>query len=159
GSMHCCVATDDMLEFLLALLTTATVGVLLLPLLRSRAGATSRFDGVLAIHRDQLAEIERERKSGTLPEADAAAARTEVERRILAAADQAAKVPAATPLSTVHRLLPPALALVIPLLAIGLYLQLGHPGLPSAPFVKGARPASEPQVDVARLVAEARSRA
>jgi cytochrome c-type biogenesis protein CcmH len=148
-----------MLEFLLALLTTATVGVLLLPLLRSRAAATSRFDGELGIYRDQLAEIERERASGTLPEADAAAARTEVERRILAAADQAANSRVAVPSATLHRLLPPALALAIPLLALGFYLQLGHPGLPSAPFASGARPAAEPQMDIARLVAEARSRA
>ena len=48
-----------MLEFLLALLTTATVGALLVPLLRSRVTSRSRFDGELAIYRDQLAEIAR----------------------------------------------------------------------------------------------------
>jgi cytochrome c-type biogenesis protein CcmH len=53
-----------MLEFLLALLTTATVGALLIPLLRTRVTSTSRFDGELAIYRDQLAEIERERAAG-----------------------------------------------------------------------------------------------
>ena len=74
-----------MLEFLLALLTTATVGVLLIPLLRARVTTTSRFEGELAIYRDQLAEIERERAAGTLPESEAAAARIEIERRILAA--------------------------------------------------------------------------
>ena len=50
-----------MFEFLLALLTTATVGVLLMPLLRARSsstdGSSDRFDGELAIYRDQLAEI------------------------------------------------------------------------------------------------------
>ena len=34
-----------MLEFLLALLTTATVGVLLIPLLRARTESTGRLDG------------------------------------------------------------------------------------------------------------------
>ncbi|HEX9556759.1 MAG TPA: c-type cytochrome biogenesis protein CcmI, partial [Reyranella sp.] len=77
-----------MLEFLLALLTTATVGVLLIPLLRARSTPSNRFDGELLIYRDQLAEIERERAAGTLPESEAAAARIEVERRILAAGDQ-----------------------------------------------------------------------
>ena len=50
-----------MLEFLLALLTTATVGVLLVPLLRTSARRTERLDSALASYRDQLAEIERAR--------------------------------------------------------------------------------------------------
>jgi cytochrome c-type biogenesis protein CcmH len=148
-----------MLEFLLALLTTATVGALLIPLLRARAtsthGSSARFDGELAIYRDQLAEIERERTGGALSEDEAAAARLEIERRILAA-DATAKTTAA-PVDALHRLLPPVLALAIPLLALGLYLKVGHPGVPAAPFVAGAKPPAE-QLDVAQLVAQARAR-
>lgn len=146
-----------MLEFLLALLTTATVGALLIPLLRRRAPSTSRFEGELAIYRDQLAEIERERAGGSLSESEAAAARLEIERRILAA-DSAAKTTAASS-DTLHRLLPPALALAIPLLALGLYLKVGHPGLPAAPFVAGARPPADQKMDIAQLIAQARARA
>src|SRR5919204_1921272 len=109
-----------MLEFLLALLTTATVGVLLIPLLRARATSTGRFDAELAIYRDQLAEIERERAAGTLAEGEAAAARLEIERRILAAADQA-KSAVSRDASLLHKLLPPALALAIPVLVLGIY--------------------------------------
>ena len=69
-----------MLEFLLALLTTATVAALLWPLLRMRLPARDRLSGELAIYRDQLAELERERAAGTLPTAEAAAARAEIER-------------------------------------------------------------------------------
>jgi cytochrome c-type biogenesis protein CcmH len=149
-----------MLEFLLALLTTATVGALLIPLLRARVtsthGSSARFDGELAIYRDQLAEIERERTGGALSEDEAAAARLEIERRILAA-DAAAKTTAA-PVDALHRLLPPALALAIPLLALGLYLKVGHPGVPAAPFVAGAKPPAEQSLDVAQLVAQARAR-
>jgi cytochrome c-type biogenesis protein CcmH len=145
-----------MLEFLLALLTTATVGALLIPLLRSRMASTSRFEGELAIYRDQLAEIERERAGGTLSESEAVAARLEIERRILAA-DAAAKTTVAPP-DALHRLLPPALALAIPLLALGLYLKIGHPSLPAAPFVAGAKPPAEQSMDVAQLVAQARAR-
>ena len=148
-----------MFEFLLALLATATVGVLLVPLLRARPTATGRFEGELGIYRDQLAEIERERAAGTLPEDQAAAARVEVERRILAAADQAQ--PAASSPGTssaLNKLLPPALALLIPLLALGIYLQVGHPGLPSAPFVPGTRAPAEPTPDIPRLLAAARAR-
>ena len=53
-----------MLDFLLALLATVTVGALLVPLLRPRLASTNRLDGELAIYRDQLAEIERERAAG-----------------------------------------------------------------------------------------------
>ncbi len=145
-----------MLEVLLALLTTATVGALLVPLLRTRATSSDRFDGELAIYRDQLAEIERERAAGTIPESEATAARLEIERRILAAADDARAASAPSP--ALHRLLPPALALAIPLFALGLYLKIGHPGLPAAPFVAGAAAPTDQPMDIARLVAEARAR-
>jgi cytochrome c-type biogenesis protein CcmH len=147
-----------MLEFLLALLTTATVGVLLIPLLRSRTTSTGRLDGELAIYRDQLAEIERERAAGTLPESEAAAARTEVERRILAAGDH--PPPPARAGGTLHKVLPPVLALAIPLLALGLYLQTGRPGLPAAPFVAGKPPpaAVDEPISAAKLLAAARAR-
>jgi|HubBroStandDraft_6_1064221.scaffolds.fasta_scaffold04940_6 cytochrome c-type biogenesis protein CcmH len=147
-----------MLEFLLALLTTATVGVLLIPLLRAKSGTTDRLAGELAIYRDQLAEIERERAAGTLPESEAAAARIEVERRILAAGDH--PPPPARADATLHKVLPPALALAIPLLALGLYLQTGHPGLPAAPFVAGKQtPATiDEPFSVEKLLAAARAR-
>src|SRR5882672_1470342 len=111
-----------MLEFLLAALTTATVGVLLIPLLRSRVAATDRLDNDLAVYRDQLAEVERERAAGTLAPADAGAARLEIERRILTAADRDQAQPA--PQAAAHRYLPPALCLLIPLFALGLYLSI-----------------------------------
>ena len=127
-----------MLEFLLALLTTATVGVLLVPLLRQRSVAVPRLDNDLAIYRDQLAELEREQAAGRLAPAEAKAARTEIERRILTAAEQDAKEAAPKDTARLHRFLPPALCLAVPLVALGLYLQIGRPGLPAAPFVAHA---------------------
>ncbi len=157
-----------MLEFLLALLTTATVGALLLPLLRASARRTERLDSALAIYRDQLAEIERERAAGAMPEAEAAAARIEIERRILAAAGGAANTAdtkARADSSGLHRFLPPALALAIPLLALGVYLQIGRPGLPAAPFsapnsARGAPPQANPNdsVTIEQMLAQARAR-
>lgn len=154
-----------MLEFLLALLTTVTVGALLVPLLRTTARRTERLDSELAIYRDQLAEIERTRADGAVSEADAAAARIEVERRILKAAEGAAgnATNAAAPRdsASLHRFLPPVLALVIPLLALGIYLNVGRPGLPAEPFA--SRPASEhpnpnEPITAERMLAEARAR-
>lgn len=150
-----------MLEFLLALLTTATVAALLWPLLRTRLPARDRLSGELAIYRDQLAELERERAAGRLKPAEAAAARTEIERRMLAAGDAAAAtIKTRTATDAAQKWLPPALSLFVPLLALGLYLQTGRPGLPAAPFAdRGTEHAPAPQqLDVAGLLKEARAR-
>jgi cytochrome c-type biogenesis protein CcmH len=146
-----------MLEFLLAALTTATVGALLIPLLRTRVEATNRLDNDLAVYRDQLAELERERAAGTTSEAEATAARVEIERRILTAAERDAQV--GLPLQpTLNRFLAPALCLVIPLFALGLYLSLGHPGLPSAPFTPDRTLPEAPAARIAEVIASARAR-
>jgi cytochrome c-type biogenesis protein CcmH len=149
-----------MLEFFLALLTTATVGALLVPLLRGQVHKTERLDNDLAIYRDQLAEIDREQGARALSDMEATAARTEIERRILVAAEQDAKE--ATPRDTAgfHRFLTPALCLAVPLVALGLYLEIGQPGLPAAPFVAGRTPpALAPADDPASVIAAAKKQA
>jgi cytochrome c-type biogenesis protein CcmH len=152
-------------EFLLALLTAGTVGVLLVPLLRTRLAATGRLQGDLAIYRDQLAEVERERAAGSLSAEDAAAARTEIERRLLAAADKDGNKDTGAepqPAAAWHRFLPPALCLLIPAFVLGLYLWIGQPGVPSAPFVPRphapatAPPQTGPSLD--QQIAAARTR-
>jgi cytochrome c-type biogenesis protein CcmH len=148
-----------MLEFLLAAMAAATVIVLLVPLLRRERRATPRLDHDLAIYRDQLAEIERERDAGALTTEETNAARLEIERRILVAASQA-EPPAQTTPSMLDRMLPVALSLLIPLAALGLYLEIGHPGLPSAPFDPqraAARQAPDQTITPAQMVAEARA--
>jgi cytochrome c-type biogenesis protein CcmH len=151
------------LEFLLALLTTATVGVLLVPLLKRRVTTTARLDNDLAIYRDQLGELEREQAAGTLAPEEAKAARTEIERRILVAADLVAVEAAPADTAPLHRFLPPALCLAVPLVALGLYLQIGRPGLLAQPFVAaGARPApaaAPQQDDTAALISAAKKNA
>ena len=143
-----------MLEFLVALLTVGTVAALLVPLLRRRIAQdpSASLRAGLAIHRDQLAEIERERAAGTLPESEAAAARIEIERRILAAADKDSSLGArhSSDASSLHRFLPPALSLLVPVFALGLYLQLGAPGLrpQQMPVVAGP---SAPALDLGHL--------
>lgn len=149
-----------MLEFLLALLATLAVAGLLWPLLRVRTETHGRLAAELAIYRDQLAEVERERQAGTLGEAEAGAARTEIERRILAAGAASEPSVAAQASPPAGRWIAPALALLVPLLALGLYLKAGQPGLPAAPFdpAIAARATGEPQLDTLRLIAEARER-
>ena len=147
-----------MLEFLLALLTTVTVSALLVPLVKPRLAARDRLASDTAVYRDQLAEVERER-GRTLDATEADAARTEIERRLLAAADQDLPLGARHSdgaSSSWHRFLTPALCLAVPLFALGLYLNIGTPGLPSAPFfARSHAPAGAPAFDEKKAIAQA----
>lgn len=75
------------LWLLLAAMTAGALALLLMPLLRKGAAAESRAAYDLAVYRDQLTEIERDLERGLLGPEEAVAARTEIERRMLAAAD------------------------------------------------------------------------
>jgi len=149
-----------MLAFLLALLTTATVTALLVPLVKPRLAERDRLASDTAVYRDQLAEVERERGAGTLAAPEADAARTEIERRLLAAADQdlplGARDSDRASSPSWHRFLTPALCLDVPLFALGLYLNIGTPGLPSAPFfARSHAPAGAPAFDEKKAIAQA----
>lgn len=135
-----------------ALMTALAALAVLWPLSRARALKGER-EADLAVYRDQLAEIDRDRDSGRLAVEQAEAARAEVARRMLAAdaARDAAPEPAASP-SDGRRRLAAVLALVlVPFAGAGLYLYLGSPGLPGAPLAE--RMAATPdRSDVAILV-------
>lgn len=124
-----------MLWLVLALMTAAAMFAVLWPLARSRRVDGNASDVV--IYRDQLHEIERDRASGTIGTAEADAARVEVSRRLLAAADAQAP-PAADPaLRLRHRRWTAVAAfVVIPLGAICVYLVLGSPDLPGQPLAQ-----------------------
>src|SRR5262245_43034668 len=117
------------LWFVLATMTAAAVFAVLWPLGR-RAPASAGSD--LDVYRDQLAEIDRDRANGLIGEREAEAARIEVSRRLIAAADQTVPAPAA---GAVRRRRATALAglVLLPLGAVVLYLILGSPDLPGQP--------------------------
>ena len=122
-----------MLALILAILGTTLIVLTLVlgPLLKpARAPATREaFDR--AVYRDQLKELEREVARGAVAESEAATARLELQRRLLAA-DSEDK--AATTGGARKPLLAAALALAIVLIAGGLYLRLGSPGLQDDPY-------------------------
>ena len=74
-----------------ALMTAAAIMAVLWPLSRRKP---VRDGSDVAVYRDQLDEIGRDRAAGLIGEAEAEAARVEVSRRLLAAADAAAAKPA-----------------------------------------------------------------
>lgn len=135
---------------LFALMTGAAIFAVLWPLGRARPLAASANEADLAVYRDQLGEIERDRARGVLPEREAEAARTEVSRRLLAAADRGAEMP--VPGAQFRRRFTSLAVLAgVPLLAFVVYGALGSPGLPDAPLQARLEGAPERQ-DVAILV-------
>ena len=133
------------LAILLGSMAIAAGAFVLLPLLRKRTAADERAAFDRAVYRDQLEELDRDLERGLIGAAEASAARTEIERRILATAADAPKPPAAAGgagISTPARAAIITLAVILPATAAGLYLVLGAPGLPDRPFAD--RPRAEP---------------
>lgn len=110
-------------------LTTLAVALLLVPLILRGRAAEARDAYNLAVYRDQLAEIERDVERGVLSADEAAAAKSEIGRRILAL------TPSAAPRAASSRpLVVAAVAiLVLPFAAWTLYWDLGSPSLPDEP--------------------------
>jgi len=124
-----------MLWLLLALMTGAAIFAVLWPLGRRRSDAPSAND--LAVYRDQLEEIERDRAAGAIGAPEADAARVEVSRRLIAAAEAHKEVKPRQdqPANLQRRRFASVAALVVlPLLAVSLYLVLGSPNLPGQPL-------------------------
>ena len=136
----------------MAILTAAASLTVLMPLYRARRAATPAPE--VSIYRDQLRELDREVGDGLVPAGEANAARTEISRRLLRAADASGM---ATPEGEGMRRPAALVAIVaIPVAALGLYLFLGSPSLPDQPLA--ARLAAPPDTqDVAALVARVES--
>ncbi len=119
------------LWFVFALMTAAAIFAVLLPLgLRSRAGVQG---SETSVYKDQLAEIDRDLTAGLIVAAEADAARTEIGRRLLAAADQADTAPLQS--NQKLRRIAAVVALVgLPVVALAVYLPLGSPLMPDFPL-------------------------
>jgi cytochrome c-type biogenesis protein CcmH len=119
-----------------ALMTLAALAAVLWPLRRRGArAATSADPNDVAIYRDQLAEIERDKTSGIIAPTEAEAARIEISRRLLAAADRLQSVGTAGAAGERPRRFAATAALVaLPIGAVAFYLAVGSPGLPGEPL-------------------------
>ena len=115
-----------------ALMTAAAIFAVLWPLGRSAPRIGGASD--VAVYKDQLQEIDRDRAGGLIGEAEAEAARLEVSRRLLAAADQAPASGVVTQHSLkLRRAVTVGSLLILPFGAPGLYVALGSPNLPGEP--------------------------
>ncbi|MCW8916670.1 MAG: c-type cytochrome biogenesis protein CcmI [Magnetovibrio sp.] len=119
------------------------VAFLIVPLARRAAtnvSAPARADFDLTVYKDQLGEIDRDMERGVLNEDQALAARTEIERRMLAAAEPSDTgleiAETSHPRSTMALMV--SILMIVPLGALSLYLYLGQPTLPDQPLASRA---------------------
>jgi len=142
-----------MFWLMLALMTGVSICAVIWPLAQSRRAVRSGSD--VEVYRDQLDELERDLKAGSIGQSEAGAARVEIARRLLGAAD-AAKAEAAEEIpATTSSYRHAALAMVLLLLPLGtvsLYLQLGSPQLASEYSV--ASSSSDQQTAIESMVAK-----
>lgn len=143
-----------------ALITATAIFAVLWPLGR-REVARSGSD--VAVYRDQLEEITHDRSSGLIGKAEAEAARVEVSRRLIAAADAADAAKAEKPApenSSLWRRRATALAglTLLPAGAAAIYMALGSPQLPGEPLAARLRVAIHANESIAALVSQVEAR-
>ena len=147
------------LWFVFALMTAAAVFAVLWPL--SWRGTRARGGSDLVVYRDQLEEIARDQAAGLIGESEAAAAKVEVSRRLIAAADseKASKAADAGPQARDRsslwrrRIIAAAALLLVPAGAAALYLHLGSPQMPGEPLAARLK-AIHQHSPIAKLVAQ-----
>ncbi len=133
------------------LMAVAASAALIVPLLRARDQAAVASDYDVEVYKDQIAELDRELAAGRLSEDQAAAARTEIARRLLAAdnsrkADRGPAEDARGPRNRLGaQLTALVIAIAVPGAALTIYAQLGTPGLPGTPFAAHTHAPSDAQ--------------
>ena len=114
-----------------AVLTAVVVSLLARPLMKKAAPVDLGGGTDLAVYRDQLAELERERTRGLVEAAQAASMETEISRRMLNAAREAQPVQTTTAPS---RKLTGIIAILFPVAGLAIYLAVGQPDMPGLPL-------------------------
>ena len=135
-------------------LTTFAIALLLVPLILRGRSAEARDAYNLAVYRDQLAEIERDVDRGIIEPVEAAAAKSEISRRILALTPGAASTaPSRAPLVVATIAI-----MLVPFAAWTLYWDLGSPSFEDQPVASrgGAESTTatnpNPHLDMAEAV-------
>ncbi|MHC2463722.1 c-type cytochrome biogenesis protein CcmI [Bradyrhizobium embrapense] len=139
------------LWFVFALMTVAAIFAVLWPL--SRRGRADAGGSEVVVYRDQLAEIDRDMAAGIIGAAEADAARVEISRRLLAAADQSGRDVPVTGSITLRRAAAVVALVGLPVIASSFYLALGSPRLGDFPLAERSRVADANQ-PLANLVAQ-----
>lgn len=125
------------LWFAIAVLTGAILALLLAPLYGRGQAAASRAELDRAVYRDQLAELDRDLARGVIAAPEAEAARNEISRRILQAGggEERASFGGQAWLALA--------VLLVPLIALPIYLRHGSPQLADVPLAERLANAKE----------------
>lgn len=115
-----------------AVLTFMVTFALLAPLWRGHRPAASDTAGEEAVYRDQMKELERDKAAGLISPEEAASARAEIGRRLLAVADKQERAAVSRPRG--HVLAQIFVLLCLPAVGLGLYLETGRPDLEAQPL-------------------------
>jgi len=117
-----------LLWLIFGVMTAAAIAAVLVPLVRGRVEVPSNPD--IAVYRDQLDEVDRDVSAGLIGNKEAEAARVEISRRLLAAADYAGATALDSASAKGFRpYFVAAALLLLPAGAAALYLKLGSPEL------------------------------
>ena len=139
-----------MLWFVFALMTAAAIFAVLLPL--GLGGSKQAGGDEATVYRDQLAEVDNDLAAGLIASGEAEAARVEIGRRLIAAADQDRDAPVGSNIRL--RRVAAVVALIgLPMVAVATYLPLGSPRLADFPLAERARGAEGKQ-PLEQLVAQ-----
>lgn len=139
-----------MFWIVVAILTAAVAIVLMYPLMRKTEAPQTRRDGEVAVYRDQLAELDRERAAGLIGQTEADYARAEIGRRLLAAAE-AEEQPGKETRPRRHNLAASLITILLPALGLFLYIWNGSPEVPDMPLeARLEKPGNDMNLLVAR---------
>ncbi len=116
-----------------ALLTATAALAVLRPFWRAQR-PSARLANDIEVYKQQLQEIEDESARGLIGDKELEAARIEISRRILAAAE----TPAPSPRLQSRAFAPYVLVAFIPAVALSLYMIYGSPSMPAQPFAERA---------------------
>ena len=139
-----------MFWIVVAILTAAVALVLMYPLMRKTEAPETRRDGEVAVYRDQLAELDRERTAGLIGETEADYARAEIGRRLLAAAESEEQQ-GKQDRPRRHNLAASLITVLLPALGLCLYIWNGSPEVPDMPLeARLEKPGNDMNLLVAR---------
>jgi len=121
---------------LVGALSVLVLAGILYPLVRDPGRQARGADYDLAVYRDQLAELERNRERGMIGEQEAEAARAEIGRRILAADKRRQKAEARRQSAGWPVRACAALTVLAVVGAVGTYVRVGNPDREAVPFAE-----------------------
>ena len=129
-----------MLWVVIIVMCLAAAAAVALPLIRARRPPASRGAFNRQVYRDQLRELETDLGRGVVTSDEAAGARLEIERRLLATAEDSAPASGAGA-PRHHRVIAASLAILVPAAGLGVHLWLGSPHQPGSAIAARPHPA------------------